>query len=197
MKKLGLGVVAICLGVLLSGCGQQSSPTNHRNPATESSSIPQTSQSSGTAGQENASEQTGEHQNSSLWNGAKDRQLEEFINSWAPTMHQSYQKYDGSNQLHVSVGGNYPSDLKREITPDGGSIGWAPSGKGPYDYNVVAIYNYDGTEPPLPNRITYFFAFHHGKPVALVDQSRDGDPRCHPTANTDVANNFTRIANSK
>ena len=83
MKKLGLGIMTICLAVLLSGCGQQSSPTNHRNPATESSSLTQASQSSVTTGQENASEQTGEHQNSSLWNGAKDRQLEEFINSWA------------------------------------------------------------------------------------------------------------------
>lgn len=74
-------------------------------------------------------------------------------------------------------------------------MGWAPTGKGDYEYNVVAIYNYDGTEPPLPNRITYFFAFHNGKPVVLVDQSRDGDPNCKPTSNQDVASNFERIAN--
>lgn len=131
------------------------------------------------------------------WNKSKDRQLNSFINSWAPKMNQSYKKYDGQNSLHVSTGGNYPDDLSKEVTPDGGSIGWAPTGKGHYDYNVVAIYNYDGTRPPLPNRITYFFAFHHGKPVALVDQTRDGDPTCKPTANQDVAKNFRRIANEK
>lgn len=130
------------------------------------------------------------------WNKAKDRQLSNFIVEWAPTMHQSYKKYNGQGQLHVSTGGNYPADLAREVTPDGGSIGWSPSGNGPYDYDVMAIYNYDGTEPPLPNRITYLFAFHHGKPVALVDQTRDGNPTCKPTANKDVAANFTRIANS-
>ncbi|WP_295729368.1 DUF4767 domain-containing protein [uncultured Limosilactobacillus sp.] len=195
MKRIGVGLSILGMVILLVGCGQQSSPTNHRNPATESSSSEPATGAS-TSNQTTDEKQQSNRQADALWNGTKDRQLEAFISSWAPTMHQSYQKYDGSNQLHVSVGGNYPNDLKREITPDGGSIGWAPSGKGPYDYNVVAIYNYDGTEPPLPNRITYFFAFHHGKPVALVDQSRDGDPRCHPTANVDVSSNFTRIADS-
>lgn len=191
MKKLTTGLLLLATAGMLAGCGQ-SSPTNHRNPATQSSSSTAPQDNGGGA---NTSNHSGHANNGALWNGAKDRQLEAFINSWAPKMHQSYQKYDGANELHVSVGGNYPADLSREITPDGGSIGWAPSGKGPYDYNVVAIYNYDGTQPPLPNRITYFFAFHNGKPVALVDQSRDGDPRCHPTANVDVSTNFVRIAN--
>lgn len=46
-----------------------------------------------------------------------------------------------------------------------------------------------------PNRITYFFCFHNGKPVALVDQTRDGEPSAHPTINQDIRDNFARIAN--
>lgn len=119
------------------------------------------------------------------------------MRSWGPTMGQNYQKYDGQNPLHVSVGANYPADLSRESVQGGGSIGWAPSEKGDYDYNIVAIYNFDGDKPPLPNRITYFFAFHNGQPVALVDQTRDGDPVCHPPVNKNVSSNFARIANQR
>ncbi len=181
--------------LLVAGCGQ-SSPTNHRNPATQSSSA--TSSSQATTSQDGSTtSSTSQSHSSALWNSSKDRQLEEFINSWAPSMHQSYVKYSGSGELHTNVGMDYPSGLSKEVTPDGGSIGWAPTGKGPYDYNVVAIYNYDhqAGEGPV-GRITYFFAFHHGQPVALVDQTNNGDPTCKPTANVDVASNFTRIANS-
>lgn len=195
MKKLMTGMLACGAAILLAGCGQQSSPTNHRNPATESSSSATTNHQ--VTNDNDSTGRTGSTTNhsSALWNGTKDRQLEEFINSWAPKMHQSYVKYDGSNELHTSVGCDYPSTLSKEVTPDGGSIGWAPSGKGPYDYNVVAIYNYDHQvgEGPV-GRITYFFAFHNGKPVALVDQTNNGDPTCKPTANVDVSSNFTRIA---
>lgn len=73
-------------------------------------------------------------------------------------------------------------------------MGWSADGMGNYEYNVVAIYNYDGTQPPLPNHITYVFAFHDGQPVALVDQSRDGGPRLTETQNNEVKSNFAEIA---
>lgn len=86
---------------------------------------------------------------------------------------------------------NYKISLiNGEIT----SIGWSADGMGNYEYNVVAIYNYDGTQPPLPNHITYVFAFHDGQPVALVDQSRDGGPRLTETQNNEVKSNFAEIA---
>ena len=192
MKKLITGLLMVGTIGLLAGCGQQSSLTNHRNPATQSSTSDgnQASNSSSANGT-----QSSDHHSSALWNGSKDRQLEEFINSWAPKMHQSYEKYDGSNELSTSVGCDYPSTLSQEATPDGGSIGWAPSGKGPYDYNVVAIYNYNKPTGGQVGRITYFFAFHNGQPVALVDETNNGTPTCKPTANVDVSSNFTRIAN--
>ncbi|WP_261976033.1 DUF4767 domain-containing protein [Lactiplantibacillus plantarum] len=69
-----------------------------------------------------------------------------------------------------------------------------PSGKGTHEYNVVAIYNHDGTGPPLPNHITYFFAFRNGSPIVLVDQSRDGTPTLGETENVKLKEGFARIA---
>lgn len=131
-----------------------------------------------------------------LWNDDKDRQLEEFINNWAPKMHQTYEKFDGVNSLRNSVGAVYPQDLSRTtVNGETADLGGSKDGNGSHDYNVVAIYNYNKTVPPFPGRITYLFAFHNGQPIALVDESRDGGPRAFETQNQDVKNNFARIAN--
>lgn len=133
-----------------------------------------------------------------LWDREKDVQLKNFIDQWAPTMHQSYTKYDGANSLKTSTGTMYPDDLTR-VTVNGSkvSIGWSKDGSGSKEYNVVAIYNHDGVVPPTPNHITYFFAFHDKKPVVLVDQSRDGDPRLTETENADVKTNFAKISTNE
>lgn len=137
---------------------------------------------------------TTDQKSTTLWNDTKDKQLESFINQWAPTMKQSYVKYNGADSLKTSVGTTYPDDLsKASVEGTNSSIGWSKTGKGNYSYNVVAIYNYDGTRPPLPNHITYFFAFHNGEPVALVDQSRDGTPNLLETKNTKVKESFDAI----
>lgn len=191
MKKTRIilsGVLAILL-VILTACGQQQSSNSKGNNSEYSASKPV-----------NNSQQSGNSQQAAntgaLWNNKKGQQLDQFINQWAPTMGQSYEKYNDTDELKVSTGLSYPADLSKElVNGQSGLIGWEPSGKGDYEYNVVAIYNYDGTKPPLPNRITYFFCFHNGKPVVLVDQSRDGDPSAHPTVNKDVESNFERIAN--
>ena len=182
MKKnrLGftLGLLIICC-LMLVGCGK-SSPTNHD---TGSSSSTQTT-----------SKKSSTKQSSELWNDSKDQQLSEFINKWAPTMGQSYTKYDGQNDLRTKSGMHYPSDLgQTTVNGSNASIGWAPSGKGSYDYNVVALYNYD-RPGNAATHITYAFAFHDGQPVALVDQSTNGTPDWTPTKNADVASNFERIA---
>lgn len=131
---------------------------------------------------------------SQLWNKRKDQQLTEFINRWAPTMGQSYVKYDGVNDIKTKPGMLYPSELKNTtVNGSEASIGWAPSGKGSYDYNVVALYNYD-KPGNVAGHITYAFAFHDGSPVALVDQSTNGVPDWTPTKNEDVASHFEDIA---
>lgn len=194
LKKVITFFALLGLGVSLSACGTQNA---NQESSAKSQSSSQVSSNAAASQQSrgSASSSMTSHHDDALWNKQKDAQLEAFMKQWGPTMNQSYEKYDGQNDLKVSVGGYYPTDLKRELVNDQpGLIGWAPTGKGNYEYNVVAIYNHDGTEPPLPNRITYFFAFHNGKPVVLVDQSRDGDPRCQPTKNADVQRNFERIA---
>ena len=43
--------------------------------------------------------------------------------------------------------------------------------RGSNDYNVIAIYNYGNYE----FHVTYFFAFHNGQSVVLVNQTTNGD----------------------
>lgn len=194
MKKLMSLGLTIVLALTLTACGQKkTSSSNNNHDSSKSAQTVSKDQNKNSSSAQSASD----NQSSALWDDKKNEELASFMSSWGPTMGQNYRSYDGANALHVSSGLDYPQDLQREIVDGGGTIGWAPSGKGNYDYNVVAIYNFDGDKPPLPNRITYFFAFHNGQPVALVDQSRDGDPHCHPTVNKDVASNFERIASQR
>ncbi|APU70982.1 DUF4767 domain-containing protein [Companilactobacillus crustorum] len=133
-----------------------------------------------------------------LWNSDKDVKLKEFINQWAPTMHQSYVKYDGKHSLNISNGTTYPDDLKHvKIGNNNASIGWNKTGKGNYQYNVVAIYNYNENESSLSDHITYFFTFHNGKPIVLVDQTTNGTPNLFPTENNVLKNGFENIAKGK
>jgi len=133
-----------------------------------------------------------------LWNNDKDARLKTFISQWAPTMSQSYVEYDGSDSLKTSAGTTYPDDLK-QVLIDGNktSIGWNKKGNGNYKYNVVAIYNYNSTESSAENHITYFFAFHEGQPIVLVDQSTNGTPNLTATKNATVKSGFENIVNGK
>lgn len=190
-------MVCCLLVALLTGCSNQTK--------SQEDSVDQQTKSSQSSSNNQASDKSSEKNSSSSkqkvaatpWNHQRDQKLTTFINQWAPTMGQSYQKYDGSTPLDTSVGLKYPASLGDSLVDNNQvSISWSPDGNGSSDYNVVAIYNYDGTEPPLPNRITYVFAFHNGQPVALVDQTRDGEPRLHETENTTVKEKFQSIANS-
>ncbi|PRO86769.1 DUF4767 domain-containing protein [Lactiplantibacillus pentosus] len=133
--------------------------------------------------------------NGTLWNTSKDQQLDTFMTQWSKTMDQDYTKYDEVHDLDISTGLSYPHDLSDVIfNGHRASIAWAPTGKGTHEYNVVAIYNHNGTKPPLPNHITYFFAFKDGSPIVLVDQSRDGTPILGETENVKLKAGFARIA---
>lgn len=198
-----IAVTTIFMAVTaLAGCGQtnaqkqSASSTKTSSRQQSSSNHKQASKSSTSSKSSSASSQTAtKAQTNTPWNASKDQKLKDFIKQWGPTMHQTYTEYDGHTPLKTSVGTTYPDALRQsQISGDAGTIGWSPKGDGNYDYNVVAIFNYNGTQPPLPNRITYVFAFHHGQPVALVDQSRDGGPSLSETQNTDVKAAFEKIA---
>lgn len=171
-----VGAIAAAM-LMLAGCGQQKT-ANHHGAQNSSSQLAKQS----------------DKQSSQLWNKEKDEQLSDFINQWAPSMGQSYSKYNGHHDLRTKAGMHYPSGLnKTTVNGSDSSIGWAPTGKGKYDYNVVALYNYN-RPGNAATHITYAFAFHDGQPVALVDESTNGTPNWTPTKNTDVATNFARIA---
>ena len=63
---------------------------------------------------------------------------------------------------------------------------------------MVAIYNHDSDRAPLEGHITYFFSFHDGKPIVLVDETTNGDKvMVKETANQDLINGFNSIANGQ
>lgn len=196
-KKWGLGITALMGILLLGGCGSQSSQSSTNKQAADkglqtSQTASQSSKISQT--QSTKSSSSSQTQSKALWDSKRDAQLTAFIKQWEQTMGQSYDKYDGKTPLET-LSGTFPADLGNESV-DGQTnvLGWSPDGSGNNTYNVVAIYNYVGTEPPLPNHIAYFFAFHDGQPVVIADQSRDGGPRATFTKNTDLKSNFEKIA---
>jgi hypothetical protein len=202
MKTRILLVATSLLCLSLTGCQQPK--TNTSQKTVQNSHVKKKSNSHSNAKKKakpasddrKQTETSATNKNQTLWNSTKDQALATFMTSWGQTMKQDYHKYDGTNSLHVSVGIDYPDMLPTEqVNGQEGLLGWTPTGKGSYQYNVVAIYNHDGTEPPLPNRITYFFCFdQQGTPIILVDESRDGPARAVPTANQQLLAGFKKIA---
>ncbi|WP_412989835.1 Lreu_0056 family protein [Pediococcus siamensis] len=202
-KKFKFATILVIGLLILTGCGSTTKSSKAANHKATTSSVKKNSNkksiskdgSNSSSTSSSKSSVVSTKKTSTLWNSAKDKQLETFINKWAPTMKQSYVKYDGKNSIKTSTGTLYPDDLDKVLVNGAKtSIGWSKNGDGSYSYNVVAIYNYNGTEPPLPNHITYFFTFHDGEPVALVDQSNNGTPSLTTTTNTKVQSNFSQIA---
>lgn len=194
-KRKLWGMIAIIIVVVIAGWfwlksnnDQVASPTN--------SPTAKTTPTKSAASASSAAKKT-----KTPWDAKKDAQLEQFMNEWAPTMNQTYQKYDGHNDIQ-SFGWSYPTDFAK-ASADGGtmvpiSMGWAPTGEGNNEYNVVAIYTYDYNIHHVSERIDYAFAIKQdGTPVALVNTSTNGYDTWHPTKNQDVANNFASIAKGK
>lgn len=115
-------------------------------------------------------------------------------------MHQSYAELSpGDYQWFGGVNNTIGS-----YEGDGSTFEWSTTGTGNYDYNVVAMYNYNKSPQGDGNastniseyHITYAFAYHNGQPVALVSQSTNGGMVWTPTKNATVQSNWARIAGS-
>ncbi|KRN21501.1 DUF4767 domain-containing protein [Lacticaseibacillus camelliae] len=209
-RHWGIFAAVLLSALIFTGCGQRAAKSDSAAPSKSAkvksstkehvkvkSSRP-TSSSSKASSSSSTAASAASSQPATPWDSSKDAALTSFVNAWAKTMGQSYAKYDGVHPLKTSVGTTYPTDFSQELvnnTPN--LLAWHPDGTGSSSYNVVAIYNYDGTEPPLPSRITYFFTFHEGQPFVLVDQSRDGAPTAGETQNASLRSNFQRIAEGK
>lgn len=129
---------------------------------------------------------------SKLWDSSKDGQLNSFIESWEPNMNQSYAKLTSSDYSNKNFKNN-------TVDNSSAKIGWSKDGTGSYDYNVVAMYNYNkqGTAASAKigeQHITYAFAFHNDQPIALVSETSNGNMNWSETQNSDVKSNFASIA---
>lgn len=178
-SKTSRVMTALLLGtILLAGCSNNASTS-----ASKKTTVTAVSHTKKSATVKNSK---------ALWNDTKDAKLKQFIEQWAPTMGQSYVEYDGKHALKLSTGVTYPNDLKHvTVNGDNVSIGWNKKGNGNYKYNVVAIYK------ETTKHITYFFTFHNGKPVVLVDQSTNETPDLLPTQNPAVKAGFENIVKGK
>lgn len=190
-KKILTGVIATMVVLTLTGC------QNHN----QSASVKKTTgvgkvRTNSTSGKKYFG-QTGNTNNSTAWSSEKQGKLDDFFDDWADSMDQEYEKYDGTGQIKTAAGEEFPKDFSRvQVNGQKVTMSYEPDGKGDSDYNVVAIYNYDKDEGA--SHITYFFAFHNGQPIVLVDETTNGDyVQAKETANKDLINGFNAITAGK
>lgn len=195
MKKKSLTLLITALALTsLAGCQNNKKNTT----VSKQTGVGQVkTNKSGSDTDSNENNDSNSNTNSSTWDSEKQEKLDDFFDDWSDTMDQDYDKYEGSGQIKTAAGEEFPKEFDR-VTLNGQkvSLAYEPDGKGDSDYNVVAIYNYDKDEGA--SHITYFFAFHNGQPVVLVDETTNGDEvQVKETANKDLINGFNAIAAGK
>lgn len=145
-----------------------------------------------------------------LWLSTQNDELISYMDEFGDKMHQSYEHYTGNGSLTTAAGQEYPNwlsqgrfklssgDRDSRDPEDMSSINlkWNPQVDKEEDeddtYNVVAIFNYNGKS--AEQHITYLFCFYHDEPVALIDQTTNGDYTIvHATANKDLTSHFEEI----
>lgn len=110
-----------------------------------------------------------------IWNAAKTARLKAAVNNWGKKSGQTYQFYDGKKNLKTKKGATYPGVLATNrfiLNKKTIKIGYSPSGKAKYDYNVLAIANDDFKSW----HNTYLFCLKNKKAIILLDQSKNGNP---------------------
>ncbi|MCS8619434.1 DUF4767 domain-containing protein [Limosilactobacillus fermentum] len=192
---------------LLAGCSSSSSSSKTASSSSTTAKKSSSAQTSSSTSSQSSQAETSSASSSQVaatsstpWNSAKAQQLRSFMNAWGPSMHQSYAELSpGDYQWFGGVNNTIGS-----YEGDGSTFEWSTTGTGNYDYNVVAMYNYNKSPQGDGNastnigeyHITYAFAYHNGQPVALVSQSTNGGMVWTPTKNATVQSNWARIAGS-
>ncbi|MDB8869011.1 DUF4767 domain-containing protein [Pediococcus acidilactici] len=160
LASIGMGAL------LLTACGNSNSSSSsvHQNTATD---LTKSSQARST---------THKATPSALWDPRKAEQLSSFMESFGQTMDQSYTACTpGHNTTYAGL--HYPDDLKQRRTAFDDqklSAGWAPTGKGHYRVNVVAVYE-DPGQGTLGGHV-YLFAIKDGKAVVYHTSQNQGMP---------------------
>lgn len=174
----------------------QSSSSQVIQSTSSSSNSSNSSASTSSAESNQASDSNSTSQSNGYWNSDKESKFESFFADWSAGMNQDYTKYTGG-QLRTASGSEFPAMFDRfDVNDKPVTIGLSKNGEGNNDYNVVAIYNHNSHTAPAAGHITYFFAFHNGEPVVLVDQTTNGDRiKATVTENKKLSDGFDRIAN--
>lgn len=183
--KALVSVTALTLmAITITGCSSQNnSSDSHTQKENTSSSTSSNSISKKAA---------------SLWNNSKDNKLESYMTAFAGSRNESLKKYSGKGEMASSTVATYPKDLnKAKVNGSKDTIGWNKFGNGKYDYNVVAIYDYDNAKAALPSHLTYFFAFHDKKPVVLQTRSQNSKPALSVASEASLQSDFKKIAKNQ
>ncbi|WP_076460075.1 DUF4767 domain-containing protein [Limosilactobacillus caccae] len=112
-----------------------------------------------------------------MWSASQAQQLAAFVAQYGKQNDLKFYQYDGKTSF--SLGDNYPNFNSLHVKGNSSAtIGMSTNGAGNYDYNVVAVFNHTPTNSKqfIEWHDTYFFAFHNGQPVVLVDYSTNGKP---------------------
>lgn len=131
------------------------------------------------------------------WSDTKEEKLADFMDDFGKKMDQDYEEYTGDEPLKTAAGEKYPDNFDDDEFELIGNdekinIGWDPELEKDYDYHVVSMFNYDGHGGE--EHITYLFCIYDDQPIALVDQTTNGDVvKLKETANQDVRKRFANI----
>lgn len=112
-----------------------------------------------------------------MWSASQAQQLAAFVAQYGKQNDLKFYQYDGKTSFNL--GDNYPNFNSLHVKGNSSAtIGMSTNGAGNYDYNVVAVFNHTPTNSKqfIEWHDTYFFAFHNGQPVVLVDYSTNGKP---------------------
>ena len=126
----------------------------------------------------------------SYWNASKARELDNFMNSWAATMGQSYSKgykMTGWGESINEINGHYINGYPLVISSNGSQSGVM---------NVVA--RYYRTDGRIHEMYRYIFTICNGKPCVYYTANSQGGMNniYSPTKNKELQNGFARIVRS-
>ncbi|MCT2874789.1 DUF4767 domain-containing protein [Limosilactobacillus fermentum] len=159
---------------LLAGCSSLSSSSKTASSSSTTAKKSSSAQTSSSTSSQSSQAETSSASSSQVaatsstpWNSAKAQQLRSFMNSWGPSMHQSYAELSpGDYQWFGGVNNTIGS-----YEGDGSTFEWSTTGTGNYDYNVVAMYNYNKSPQGDGNASTNIGEYHTPLPTTTASRS--------------------------
>ncbi len=202
MRK-GIIIAVSVLSGLLAACSNQGSTSSQPKSSSSSKVAKSKSSSDGKlAARPSVSNEHSTSQKSGPWNDEKSQQLSSFMDSWGTTMKQEYDSYGPNNNTDF-YGLKYPAQFKKDnlmANNQAATFAWSDNGKGPVDYEVVAIYSDSEHENSMGSHL-YLFTLHKGEPVVLITEQNQGNEEnkvyFKTTENTDLADGFSKIVNGQ